>query len=101
MKRVPDPRIAIDRRPLVFDRIESNFQKLLPDFLQVYTHAKEEIDPNFPQSFGPVMESTFFCDSDHAHDQATSSPLKGYIGYVGSTILIFMLCVLVQRRLLA
>ena len=80
-----DPRIAIDHRPLVFDRTEPNFEKLLPDFLQDYPHAKEELDPNFPPSFGPVMESTFLTDSDHAHDQATRRSLTGWIGYVGST----------------
>ena len=32
-----------------------------------------------------MRESTFFCDSDHAHDQATRRSLTGYIGYVGST----------------
>ena len=43
------------------------------------------MDPNFPPSFGPVMETTFLTDSDHAHDQATRRSLTGYIGYVGST----------------
>ena len=48
LKQVPDPRIAIDYRPLVFDRTVPNFQKLIPDFLKDYPHAKEEIDSNFP-----------------------------------------------------
>ena len=35
------------------------------------------------------MESTFFCDSDHAHDQVTRQSLTGYIGYVGIKPLIW------------
>ena len=85
LKQVPDPRIAIDHRPLIFDRSDEQYDKLIPDFLLDYPHAKEEIDPNFPPSFGPVMESTFLTDSDHAHDQATRRSLTGIIGYVGST----------------
>ena len=72
LKEVLDPRIAIDHRPLVFDRIEPIYELLIPDFLEDYPHVKEEIDPNFLYSFHPVIENIFLCDSDHAHNQALS-----------------------------
>ena len=70
LKQVTDPRIAIDHRPLVFKRTKPQYEKLIPDFLEDYSHAKEKLDPMFPHSFGPVMESTFLCDSEYGHSKS-------------------------------
>ena len=43
------------------------------------------MDPGFPSSFGPVLQTTILVDTDHAHDQLTRRSLTGMIGYVGST----------------
>ena len=85
LKQVPNPQICIDHRPMEFSRISPEFDILIPDFLQDYPDAKEELDPNFPLSFGPVMETTFLVDSDHAHDKKTRRSLTGWIAFVGST----------------
>lgn len=47
------------------------------------------MDPGFPRPFGPVMETTFIVDSDHAHDLKTRRSLTGVLGYVGSTLVIW------------
>ena len=60
LKQVTDPRIAIDHRPLVFDRSEPQYEKLIPDFLKDYPHAKEEVDSKFPPSI-------WVCDGVHMH----------------------------------
>ena len=49
-------------------RITSENGKLFIHSLKEYPDAKEELDPNFPLSFGPIMETTFLVDSDHGHD---------------------------------
>ena len=84
IKTTLNKQIAIDSRPMVFTR-HNPVEKLIPDFLKDYPDAKEELDPSFSQSFGPVMDSTFLFDSDHAHDLVTRRSLTGWIGYVGST----------------
>ena len=61
-----------------------------PDFLKDYPDAKEELDPGFPKSFGPILETTILVDSDHAHDQKTRRSLTGLIAFVGSTPVIWM-----------
>jgi hypothetical protein len=77
--------IAIDPRPLQYDRSSPNFAKLIPDFLDDYPDAKEEMDPNFPKAFGPVLETTILVDADHAHDLKTRRSITGLLAYVGST----------------
>ena len=39
----------------------------------------------FPSSFGKVLKSSIFADTEHAHDQLTCRSLTGMIGYVGIT----------------
>ena len=82
--------IAIDSRPMDFNRAQPDFEKLRPDFLKDYPDAKEEMDPGFPQSFGPVLQTTILVDSDHAHDLKTRRSLTGLIGFVGSTPVIWL-----------
>ena len=68
-----------------FERSETKFNLLIPDFLQDYPDATEEIDPGFPRPYGPILETTILVDSDHAHDQRTRRSLTGLIIFVGST----------------
>ena len=89
MKSVPNPQIAIDHRPLQFKRTNPNYEAIRPDFLKDYSDAQEEMDPKFPRPFGPIMETTFMVDSDHAHDSKTRRSLTGVLGYVGSTLVIW------------
>ena len=89
LKQVPDPKIAIDHRPLQFKRTKPNYEVIKPDFLQDYPDAKEEMDPGFPEPFGPVMDTTFMVDSDHAHDLKTRRSLTGILGFVGSTLVLW------------
>jgi hypothetical protein len=81
----PDWLIAIDSRPLVFDRCTSKFEALCPDFLQDYPEASEEMDPHFPRPFGDTLETTILVDLDQAHDLVTRCSLTGLIACVGST----------------
>ena len=90
LKQVPDPKIGIDPRPMKFDRSSPKFEKLRPKFLEDYPDAKEEIDPSFPSSFGPVMETNIMVDSDHAHDQKTRHSLTGLLAFVSSTRVIWL-----------
>ena len=85
VKTVAHKVIAIDSRPMESNRETPDYKKLRPDFLQDYPDAVEEIDINFPTVFGPVLQTTFMVDSDHAHDQVTRKSLTGFIGFVGST----------------
>ena len=71
-----------------FTRTKPDYDVIRPDFLADYPDAKEETD-NFPPSFGPVLETTFMVDSDHAHDLKTRRSLTGVLGYVGSTLVIW------------
>ena len=82
--------IAIDSRPMDFNRAQPDFEKLRPDFLKDYPDAKEEMDPGFPKSFGPVLQTTILVDSDHAHDLKTRRSLTGLTGFVGSTPVIWL-----------
>ena len=88
LKTVPNPQIAIDHRPLKFKRTKPDYDAIRPEYLKEYPYAKEEMDPGFPRPFGPVMETTFMVDSDHAHDLKTRRSLTGVLGYVGSTLVI-------------
>ena len=89
LKQVPNPQIAIDHRPMQFERTKPDYEALKSDFLKDYPDAKEELDPGFPAPFGPVMETTFMVDSDHAHDLKTRRSLTGILGFVGSTLVLW------------
>ena len=88
LKSVPNPKIAIDHNPMQFNRTKPDYDALRPDFLEDYPDAKEEVD-NFPPSFGPVLETTFMVDSDHAHDLKTRRSLTGILGFVGSSLVLW------------
>ena len=90
VKQVRGPEIAIDSNPLNYERKAPDYEKVIPDFVQDYPEAKEEIADHFPRSFGPPLETTIFVDSDHAHDQKTRRSLTGLIAYVGSTPVIWL-----------
>ena len=90
IKQVPNPVIAIDSRPLEIDRTFPDFNALIPDFLQDYPDAKEEIASHFPLAFGPVMETAILVDADHAHDKATRRSLTGLLAFVGSTPVLWL-----------
>jgi len=77
--------IAIDSNPMNYERQDPNYEALIPDFLQDYPDAKDEIDPNLPEPYGHALETTILVDSDHAHDQKTRRSLTGLIVFVGST----------------
>ncbi len=73
VKYTIDEKIAINPRPLQFSRSTPNFESLIPDFLQDYPEASEEIDSSMPKSFGPVLSTTILINADHAHDKEDSS----------------------------
>ena len=75
LKTVPNPQIAIDHRPLKFNRNKPDYEAIRPDFLKDYPDAQEEMDPKFSRPFGTIMETTFIVDSDHAHDLNTRRSL--------------------------
>ena len=50
-----------------------------------YPDASEEMDPSFPEIFGPILQTTILVDSDHAHDLKTRRSLTGLLAFVGST----------------
>ena len=68
-KQHPSPEIAINSRPLDYRCIDPDYQILLPDFLADYPHAIEEMDPSFPDPFGPVLQASILVDSDHGRDK--------------------------------
>ena len=68
-----------------YERHETQYKFLIPDFLQDYPDAKEEIDPGFIPPYGQILETTIIVDSDHAHDHKTRRSLTGLIVFVGST----------------
>ena len=84
VKTITHKKIAIESHPMDFSRDTPEYKKLRPDFLQDYPDATEEIDTHFPYMFGPVLQSTFFVESNHAHDKFTRKSLTGFIGFVGS-----------------
>ena len=71
-----------------FDRTAPKFQKLIPDLIKDYPDAIEEIDPFFSSVFGPLLQTMFLVDTDHAHELKTFRFITGLIGYVGSTLVI-------------
>lgn len=77
--------IAIDHRPMEYSRSNPVYEDLIPDFLQDYPDASEEIDPSLPEPFGPPLQTTILVDSDHAHDKKTRRSLTGLLAFVGST----------------
>ena len=68
-----------------YERQDPNFEAHIPDSLQDYPDTKEEVDPNFPEPCGSVLETTTLVDSDHVHDKKTCQSLTGLIFFVGST----------------
>ena len=84
-----NPQIAIDHKPMNFKRTQPDYDMIKQDFLEDYPDAKEKMNPNFPLPFGPIMETTFMVDSDHAHVLKTRRSLTGVFGYVGSTLVIW------------
>ena len=85
VKYTMNEQIAIDPRPLQFSRSTPNFESLIPDFLQDYPEASEELDSSMPKSFGPILSTTILVDADHAHDKKTRRSLTGLLAFVGST----------------
>ena len=76
--------IASDSGTMSFGR-KNSVKNLIPDFLKDYLDAEEELEPSFPRSFGPLIDSTFFVDFDHAHDLVTRRSFIGCIVYIRST----------------
>ena len=63
-----------------------DYEKLRPDFLEDYPHAKEEVDPKLPIPYGvKPLDIVILVDADHAHDLITRRSLTGMLVYVGST----------------
>ena len=86
LKNVPDRRIAIDSNDMDITHPDlGKLEKSIPDFLQDYPDAKEEMDPGFPTPYGRELSTTLMLDADHAHDKRTRRSLTGIITFVGST----------------
>lgn len=85
LKFSKNKRIRIDCRPLNFTRCVPDYVKLMPDFLEDYPNACEEVDINLPTPYGTPLKITILVDSDHAHDLITRRSLTGIIAFVGST----------------
>ena len=68
-----------------FEQLEQNFNLLIPDFLQDYPDATEDIYPSFPKIYGPALEKTILVESDHDHDNKTRQSITGIIVFFGST----------------
>ena len=63
-----------------------DYEKLRPDFLEDYPHAKEEVDPKLPIPYGvKPLDIVILIDADYAHDLITRRSLTGMLVYVGST----------------
>ena len=86
IKQTPNKVIAIDIRPLPINCPTLEFDKVIPDDLQDYPDAKEEIALHFPHAFSPVLDTSILVDSDHAHNKATRKSITGLLAYVGSTM---------------
>ena len=86
----PDWKIAIDPRPMHYECTQWDFEKLIPDFLQDYPDASEELDDSFPDAFGPILVTTIQVDLDHAHDKKTCRSLTGLNTFVSSTPVIWL-----------
>ena len=79
IKTTINRKIAIDSMPIQFNRTTPNFQKLIPDFIKDYLDTIEEMDPSFPSVFGPLLQTIFLIDADHAHDLKTRESITGLI----------------------
>jgi len=90
LKTTINEQIAIDHRPMNFAREQPDFKRLIPDFIQDYPEVKEELDPGFPPSFGPILETSILVDSDHAHDKKIRRSLTGLIAFIGSTPVLWL-----------
>ena len=84
LKKYPSRRIVIDSRPLVIDD-ELRRDSFHPDFLEDYPDANEDVGTDFPEAFGPELETSVFFDADHAHDHVTRRSISGLLVFVGST----------------
>lgn len=82
--------IAIDSNLMNYEQQDPNFEALIPDFLQDYPDAKEEVDPQFPEPYGSILETTVLVDSDHAHDKKTCRSLTRLIVFIGSTLVLWI-----------
>ena len=67
----PNTEIVIDSCPIDYRCINPDYRILLPDFLEDYPHVTEELDPSFPDPFGPALQMSILVDSDHGHDKKT------------------------------
>ena len=85
LKFSKDRKIAIDSRPLQFERSCPDYEMLRPDFLEDYPHAIEEVDPNLPEPYGDPLEVVILVDADHGHDLLTRRSLTGLLAYIDST----------------
>lgn len=82
---------TIDFRTIHFQGSELKFEKLTPDFIKDYLDSKKELDSGLPQSFGPLLQTTYLVYSGHVHDLTTQRSLTGLISYVGSSLVISIL----------
>ena len=68
LKKHPNHNLVIDSGLLIVpEEFKSSTFRL--DFLEDYPNAQEELDPTMPEDFGSELETSIFCDADHAHDQ--------------------------------
>ena len=84
MKKYPDKRIAVDSSDIDFSKY-TVAKELKADFCKEYNGISEDMDPGFPKAYGEPLQTSIFCDADHAHDKKTRRSITGIIGFVGST----------------
>jgi hypothetical protein len=82
LKKYPSRCIIVDSRPLIIDD-ELRRDSFHPDFLEDYPDASEDVGTDFPEAFGPELETSVFFDADHAHDYVTRCSISGLLVFVG------------------
>ena len=73
----------MDSRDLIIDK--SRLTTFVSDFSAEYPDAQEEHDKRLPEPIGRELQTSIFCDADHAHDQVTRRSITGIFIFVGRT----------------
>ena len=84
LKKFPNRQLILNSQPFLISE-ELTGKSFIPNFLDNYPDAKEDIDTQFPTSYGDKFETSIFFDADHAHDLKTCCSISGLLVFIGST----------------